>query len=403
MASVAIVISRIASSPTLATVGQNDEQPSRFGQLVGSPLARIRNLPRGDVQVLPGDIIRIVGSNGSGKSALLRQLAGLTTPWATTQVDVYAPAALVFQEPAHGLVGLTVAGEMRLRGVPATATEVGISLPAMQPVHTLSTGEAAMLGLALSGAPLLLIDETAQCLDGHHLGQLAQRIRAHAPGACIFVDHHERLPNLATKTIHLDAVTDTTTTLDAPPAGAPVHVPGAKIARGQRVLHFPPRAFSPGLHTISGRNGAGKSTWLAAIATLVPGIISTAGGRPIRIGRDVRMLLPGAWDHLHGESVAELVAHADEDARVLVPPSLMERHPLTLSGGEARRVALAIVLGVPAAAYLLDEPDAHLDDAGFGQLIHLLNRRIKAGAVVLAATHDVRLSGMGSSCTEVNP
>jgi ABC-type lipoprotein export system ATPase subunit len=98
-------------------------------------------------------------------------------------------------------------------------------------------------------------------------------------------------------------------------------------------------------------------------------------------------------DHLAGCDAAVVDA--------LVPPGLRSRSPLALSGGEAQRVALAATLGRPAPLVLLDEPEAHLDDAGRAALAAILARRAAEGAVLVAATHDPQLQALAHTRTEV--
>ena len=59
-----------------------------------------------------------------------------------------------------------------------------------------------------------------------------------------------------------------------------------------------------------------------------------------------------------------------------------------LSGGEARRVALARAAALRPRLYLLDEPTAHLDDDGARRVAELTTKLQAEGASVLIATHD---------------
>jgi energy-coupling factor transport system ATP-binding protein len=79
------------------------------------------------------------------------------------------------------------------------------------------------------------------------------------------------------------------------------------------------------------------------------------------------------------ESALELVG--------LPPGDFEQRSPFTLSGGEARRAALAGVLAMSPRYLLLDEPTSGLDAAGRRAVSQAIARaRMTAGVVVV--THD---------------
>jgi energy-coupling factor transporter ATP-binding protein EcfA2 len=146
---------------------------------------------------------------------------------------------------------------------------------------------------------------------------------------------------------------------------------------------------------LAGPNGAGKSSLLLRLAGLWEAEGVTVDGRPSRPGNGARLLLPHARDHFLEETVEAELRGADEAIRrAFVPASLRERHPLALSGGEAQRVALARTLGAPARAYLLDEPESHLDAHGRRVLLATVADRVREGRCVLAATHDPALRAL---------
>src|SRR5688572_5607668 len=134
------------------------------------------------------------------------------------------------------------------------------------------------------------------------------------------------------------------------------------------------------LVALLGPSGAGKSTLLAAVAGLHP-----STGELRLDGRDAARLPPRArglgmvfqelalWPHLsvaaHLDFVlgAEGVRGAEAEARVRAVLAQVElagleaRRPAELSGGEARRLALARALVGRPRALLLDEPFGSLD------------------------------------------
>ncbi|MDZ7701572.1 MAG: phosphate ABC transporter ATP-binding protein [Halobacteriales archaeon] len=89
-----------------------------------------------------------------------------------------------------------------------------------------------------------------------------------------------------------------------------------------------------------------------------------------------------------------------------------DRNALTLSGGEAQRVAFARALAVDPAMMLLDEPTSNLDPRNTAVLEEAIGRAADRGVGVLVATHDMhqarRVSDrvgllLGGELVEVGP
>ena len=164
------------------------------------------------------------------------------------------------------------------------------------------------------------------------------------------------------------------------------------------------------LLVVLGPTGSGKSTLLRVAA----GVLAPTEGR-VEIGerrverpaaprRDARigLVFQNPETQLFADTVAEDVAFGprnlglpDPEAaaasaliRVGLDPSAFgPRSPFTLSGGEARRVALAGVLAMDPAYVLLDEPTAGLDAAGRRAVLNAV-RTVRNDAGVVVVTHD---------------
>lgn len=127
-----------------------------------------------DLAVHAGDRLAILGRNGTGKSTLLRVLAGQLRPregWVRSPEPAYAALDMNLYPTLSGAEHLALAQE--LRGGAATPTEwltrVGLPRAAFdRPVGAYSTGMRSRLRLALALAaesPLLLLDEPTAALD----------------------------------------------------------------------------------------------------------------------------------------------------------------------------------------------------------------------------------------------
>ncbi len=69
--------------------------------------------------------------------------------------------------------------------------------------------------------------------------------------------------------------------------------------------------------------------------------------------------------------------------------SLADKNPLTLSGGEKRRLALAGVLAMEPRVVIMDEPFSNLDYPGILDLLTCISILKKTGKTLIITTHDV--------------
>jgi energy-coupling factor transport system ATP-binding protein len=90
---------------------------------------------------------------------------------------------------------------------------------------------------------------------------------------------------------------------------------------------------------------------------------------------------------LSEDRVREQVAWAAEQVRLR--KELLDRAPFQLSGGEARRVAIAGVLAMGPRTLILDEPMAGLDPEGRQELHGLIDRLHAQGLTVVMVSHDM--------------
>jgi macrolide transport system ATP-binding/permease protein len=142
---------------------------------------------------------------------------------------------------------------------------------------------------------------------------------------------------------------------------------------------------------VTGANGAGKSTLLAVLAGSLPvdrGTVHRRKGLRVQLlEQDVRFADPDAsprrlYEHVLGERRAEQVPLSSLG---LIAPRDESRRLGTLSVGQQRRLALALVIARPPHVFLLDEPTNHLSLGLATDLEEALGTY--PGAVVVAS-HD---------------
>jgi heme exporter protein A len=174
-----------------------------------------RRLFRGiSFAVTAGELLRVAGANGSGKTSLLRILCGLASPSAGVVRWKGQPIGALREEYARELVYVghapavkddltpseNLAITCRLAGRPATGEALRAALGQLGvpelPVRKLSQGQrrrAALARLWVSDAPLWLLDEPYSALDADGMAALNGRIGSHAAagGAAVYTTHQE--------------------------------------------------------------------------------------------------------------------------------------------------------------------------------------------------------------------
>lgn len=161
-----------------------------------------------DLEIAPGALIRVEGANGTGKSTLLRVLAGLDAPTEgrvtgrprTAYVPERFPAALPFTAAEY----LTHLGAVHGLDRPAAARAAaewlerfGAAEYARTPMAELSKGSSQKVAVAqalLAEPELLVLDEAWTGLDTDAREELERVVaeRTAAGATAVFVDHDPR-------------------------------------------------------------------------------------------------------------------------------------------------------------------------------------------------------------------
>jgi heme exporter protein A len=176
-----------------------------------------------------GELLRVAGANGSGKTSLLRILCGLLTPTAGEVRWNGSPVQSLKEEYSKQLLylghapavkdDLTAAENLSiscsLAGIAVGEEAIGgalarFGLPVNEiPVRRLSQGQrrrAALARLCLSGsAALWLLDEPFSALDAEGVSLLNTFIKDHmARGGAVVLTTHQDPGIAATRVIDLD-------------------------------------------------------------------------------------------------------------------------------------------------------------------------------------------------------
>ena len=163
---------------------------------------------------------------------------------------------------------------------------------------------------------------------------------------------------------------------------------------------------------ITGPNGGGKST----LAKIIAGIIKPTSGQIILDGEDITELditerakhgISYAFQqpvHFKGLTVKDLITIAagrtmtvNEICEILSEVGLCAREYIdreingSLSGGELKRIEIAMITARGKKLSIFDEPEAGIDLWSFNSLIRVFRKLQKSGRSILIISHQERI------------
>lgn len=181
-------------------------------------------------EIHPGEALRVAGTNGSGKTSLLRMLCGLASPaagevrWSGRNIrsvrEEFA-SQLLYLGHANGvkddltawenvMVAATLSGNRVTRANAYQALDqLGLGRAADLPTRALSQGQRKRVALARlplgMAAPLWILDEPFTALDQKAVTELCGTLNQHlAQGGMVIYTTHQEIELIAHRTQLLD-------------------------------------------------------------------------------------------------------------------------------------------------------------------------------------------------------
>lgn len=368
---------------------------------------------RKDLDAHSGEIVQLVGENGSGKTAFLQCCAGIIPHITGGNVRgelfidgthlkdctcknlqgkvVYVPSAIdmffmcntLFEELVFTLAGSNP--DTALSEIHSQARfiilEYGLVELKDKEISSLSYGQRAKIAAlcaVVSQAPIILLDEVMSSLDSARRSEIQSLIDVYVNdgGLCIVADHDYAWNNATTFRF------DSPTTHSTVPHTNDIH--GPSNLRGRLIA-------------LTGDNGSGKTTLLRHLAGFV----------------EKSDLFERAYDLVTNLAIEQPLAYMPQECRhmfrqlklrdefdatnqelldALDLNDLLDQNPSTLSYGQQKRAALGLTLATGAKTFLLDEPTRGLDIKTAEAVLGILKDFCEHNDVtIICATHDLAL------------
>ncbi len=182
------------------------------------------------------------------------------------------------------------------------------------------------------------------------------------------------------------------------------------LGQSRKVIHEVDFDIKAGeIVALIGKSGAGKSTLLELMSGLIKpssGNINWDNKAPSKLYGKIGVAFQFPEKSFFAETVLEEVSYGpgnlgyskSESEEIAVsalealemdPDKFSTRSPFDLSGGEARRVALAAVWAMRPKGYLLDEPTSGLDSRNADLVGKMIQSEAERGCPIIIAGHDL--------------
>lgn len=391
-------------------------------QLSVTPVGSARPvLNRVSFKVQPGERVLLLGPSGAGKSTLLLALSGVLTQLETAELsgEIQVPGSgLLLQNYSDATIADSIhrdvafGAESAGASVGSIAQLVDIALAQVGLAHigqernpaTLSGGELqrmCLAGLLTLRPGVLLLDEPTAQLDEASAAEVRGAVSDYldSSGATLILAEHLFEPWLPLVNRVLVLSQSGQLLADGKPAGVfrdfAEDLDDWGLWIGESHLAPKPEAATGTITALVGASGAGKSTRLRAQVEQWAGSAGWLPQNPTLALTETTVLacLTQRTDEARARELLTLLGMAGKELE----------SPHEISGGEQRRLALAVAIAGSPQRLFLDEPTVGLDRHSWRMTADLILAERARGAEIMLATHDSELLKLVDAVERVEP